>query len=361
MATIENDRPRLRPVSPVKTDQFTVYVANLKNYGKTAQIEANPNVELCYMSPDHDQVRIEGTALEDLGFLSSLESVGKEFMLKDNPALVSVAGLEKLNSLGTGAEISNNSILQNLDSLSALTQIGGRLQVSSCGGLRSINLPELTSITSDLRLSELGALTTFSAPKLELIGGELDVSFVSVTEMVLFTPSLGGIRIEDNADLTSISLPEAQWVNRVIVVGNTLLETLSLPLANMHSQATNEHHITIEDNPQLTTIDLTSFTRAHDSVRINNNDSLLNLNGLSSLASAENLHIKRNQRLNTVTGLASLQTLGTWGPSGLPWVSLEVSDNPSLPCSDIEQLVAQLGNPSVNGSRNDNNLNGCGL
>ncbi len=49
MATIENDRPRLRPVSPVKTDEFTVYVANLKNYGKTAQIEANPNVELCYL------------------------------------------------------------------------------------------------------------------------------------------------------------------------------------------------------------------------------------------------------------------------------------------------------------------------
>ncbi|MED5471543.1 MAG: pyridoxamine 5'-phosphate oxidase family protein, partial [Verrucomicrobiota bacterium] len=62
MATIENDRPRLRPVSPVKTDEFTVYVANLKNYGKTAQIEANPNVELCYLSPEHDQVRIEGAA-----------------------------------------------------------------------------------------------------------------------------------------------------------------------------------------------------------------------------------------------------------------------------------------------------------
>jgi len=67
LATIENDRPRVRPVSPVKTDGFTVYVANLKNYDKTAQIEANPNVELCYMSPDHDQVRIAGTAeiLED--------------------------------------------------------------------------------------------------------------------------------------------------------------------------------------------------------------------------------------------------------------------------------------------------------
>jgi general stress protein 26 len=62
LATIENDKPRVRPVSPVKTDGFTVYVANLKNYDKTAQIEANPNVELCYMSPDHDQVRIAGIA-----------------------------------------------------------------------------------------------------------------------------------------------------------------------------------------------------------------------------------------------------------------------------------------------------------
>ena len=33
--------PRLRPVSPVRTDGFTVYVANLRSYAKTAQIETN--------------------------------------------------------------------------------------------------------------------------------------------------------------------------------------------------------------------------------------------------------------------------------------------------------------------------------
>ena len=59
---MDGDQPRLRPVSPVRTDGFTVYVANLRNYHKTAEIEANPKVELCYLDDHHDQVRITGIA-----------------------------------------------------------------------------------------------------------------------------------------------------------------------------------------------------------------------------------------------------------------------------------------------------------
>ena len=62
LATVDGDRPRLRPVSPVRTDGFTVYVANLRSYHKTGEIEANPMVELAYLSADHDQVRISGRA-----------------------------------------------------------------------------------------------------------------------------------------------------------------------------------------------------------------------------------------------------------------------------------------------------------
>lgn len=62
LATVDGEQPRLRPVSPVRTDGFTVYVASLRRYGKTAEIEANANVELCYLDEDHDQVRITGTA-----------------------------------------------------------------------------------------------------------------------------------------------------------------------------------------------------------------------------------------------------------------------------------------------------------
>ena len=62
LASMDGDQPRLRPVSPVRTDGFVVYVANLKTYHKTAEIAANPKVELCYLDERHDQVRITGIA-----------------------------------------------------------------------------------------------------------------------------------------------------------------------------------------------------------------------------------------------------------------------------------------------------------
>jgi general stress protein 26 len=62
LATLDGDQPRVRPVSPVRTDGFTVYVANLRAYHKTAEIAANPKVELCYLDDRHDQVRITGVA-----------------------------------------------------------------------------------------------------------------------------------------------------------------------------------------------------------------------------------------------------------------------------------------------------------
>src|SRR5687767_7640666 len=62
LASIDGDQPRLRPVSPVRTDGFTVYVANLRMYHKTQEIAANPRVELCYMDDGHNQVRLTGVA-----------------------------------------------------------------------------------------------------------------------------------------------------------------------------------------------------------------------------------------------------------------------------------------------------------
>jgi general stress protein 26 len=62
LATVDQGRPRVRPVSPVRTEGFVVYVANLRSYHKTEEIAANPAVELCYLSAEHDQVRISGRA-----------------------------------------------------------------------------------------------------------------------------------------------------------------------------------------------------------------------------------------------------------------------------------------------------------
>ncbi|MDA0349331.1 MAG: pyridoxamine 5'-phosphate oxidase family protein [Verrucomicrobia bacterium] len=60
LASMDGDQARLRPISPVRVDGFTVYVANLKQYHKTGELEKNPKVELCYLDSNHNQVRITG-------------------------------------------------------------------------------------------------------------------------------------------------------------------------------------------------------------------------------------------------------------------------------------------------------------
>src|SRR4051812_21658449 len=54
VATMDGDQPRLRPVSPVREEDFVVYVASLRGSHKTGELEANEKVELCYLSEAHD-------------------------------------------------------------------------------------------------------------------------------------------------------------------------------------------------------------------------------------------------------------------------------------------------------------------
>jgi len=94
LATVDVQQPRLRPVSPVRVEGFTIYVANLRAYGKTAEISANPQVELCYLDEHHDQVRITGLAevLTDRALLDVIwESnplLRKYLGSPDNPELI---------------------------------------------------------------------------------------------------------------------------------------------------------------------------------------------------------------------------------------------------------------------------------
>ena len=94
LASIDGVHPRLRPVSPVRTDGFTVYVANLRSYHKTIEIAANPNVELCYMDDGHNQVRLTGVAeiLTDRPLLEEIWAANpllRQYLgTLDNPELI---------------------------------------------------------------------------------------------------------------------------------------------------------------------------------------------------------------------------------------------------------------------------------
>jgi general stress protein 26 len=94
LATADGDQPRARPVSPVKTDGFVVYVANLRMYHKTGEIAADPKVELCYVDSHHNQVRITGVAevLTDRALLQEIwdqNALMRQYLGSiDNPQLL---------------------------------------------------------------------------------------------------------------------------------------------------------------------------------------------------------------------------------------------------------------------------------
>ena len=94
LASIDGDQPRLRPVSPVRTEGFVVYVANLRMYHKTGEIAANPRVELCYLDDGHNQVRLTGLAeiVTDRPLLEEIWQANplmRQYLGSlDNPALI---------------------------------------------------------------------------------------------------------------------------------------------------------------------------------------------------------------------------------------------------------------------------------
>ena len=94
LATMDGQQPRVRPVSPVRTDGFTIYVANLRMYHKTEEIAANPRVELCYMDDSHNQVRLTGLAeiVTDRPLLEQIwhdNPLMRQFLgTPDNPQLI---------------------------------------------------------------------------------------------------------------------------------------------------------------------------------------------------------------------------------------------------------------------------------
>lgn len=87
LATVDpGGQPRVRPVSPVRTEDFTVFVANLRRYGKTAELAANARCELCYLDERHDQVRITAAA-EPLDRMQEADRALLDSIWAENPLL----------------------------------------------------------------------------------------------------------------------------------------------------------------------------------------------------------------------------------------------------------------------------------
>lgn len=81
LATIDGDRPRVRPFGVVDIFEGKIYIqtGNVKNVFK--QMRKNPKIEICTMSKDETWMRVSATAVRD----NRIEA--RQHMLDNNPSL----------------------------------------------------------------------------------------------------------------------------------------------------------------------------------------------------------------------------------------------------------------------------------
>jgi len=62
-ATMEGNKPRVRPMMPYLTEEGELYLALLGRSRTIPQIKANPNVEVCFVDRKMWYCRVSGTAV----------------------------------------------------------------------------------------------------------------------------------------------------------------------------------------------------------------------------------------------------------------------------------------------------------
>ena len=80
IATIDGDKPRVRPFGTAEIYEGKLYIQTGKMKNVSKQIEANPNVEICAFK-DGKWIRISGNLIRD----DRVEA--KKYMLDQNPEL----------------------------------------------------------------------------------------------------------------------------------------------------------------------------------------------------------------------------------------------------------------------------------
>ena len=65
LATVEGDRPRVRPFGTVDLFEGKLYFQTGKSKNVAKQIQANPKIEICGLLGNDQWIRVEATAVED--------------------------------------------------------------------------------------------------------------------------------------------------------------------------------------------------------------------------------------------------------------------------------------------------------
>ena len=143
------------------------FLKSINFIGKNLIINDNPNLSnlkgLENVSLIGGRLNIyENPSLSLLDGLEKLNSVRREVIIGSNPVLLNFDGLRNLSSIGTALIIGLNPALPNIDGLSKLTSVGGLLYIDSNATLSNLEgLRNLTLVSGNLYINNNPVLSSF--------------------------------------------------------------------------------------------------------------------------------------------------------------------------------------------------------
>ena len=259
---------------------------------------------------------IADTDWTDVSAVACLCDVGRDLVIRDIPALSSLAGLERLGAVAGRLTLANLDSLTEVD-LPGLVRVGGRLSVEPNPDLVAVRGPELVYV---------GSLSVQYAPRLAT------VLFPSLTHIQKDLALYGSDALDD---LTGF--PALMRVGGVVYLDQMNGLTSLRGLERLHEVGSLE----IVDADLLTSVAGPRLTTVPGILLLDGNGSLVSLDALSTLTRIGTLDVRDNDTLTEIQPLAGIDAV-----TG----DFIVTHNDRLPSSAAWDIVAEIGEENIAGS-----------
>ena len=238
-------------------------------------LEANPTLDALRIAPEarlHD-LRIENnTALSTLAQLAGRIRIDGDLVIRRQPHLSTLDGLNELTEVRGLLEISDNPALQVVKT-SVLTRLGG-LRIGDNAALTEVSLTGLTEADGTVELSHNPALRRIDWGPTPTVKGSFDIvanPSLEALDLSAVTRIDGDLGLVDLPRLAKLNAPNLQTVQSDLVVrGTTALKGLTLP--GLQSVA---GHLILQDNGALVSLgELSALERVGEQIYVHDNPKL---------------------------------------------------------------------------------------
>ena len=207
-------------------------------------------------------------------FDTRLEQVGKDIRIQDN-AKLSFFKVKELTSLAGGLVLKNNPVMTLLQGLESLRSVGGDLHLEGSDGLDVLPLDALEHVGGDFSFIDIAWVPNFYR-----LGRLLSIS--------------GNLRLTDNSHLGTPQFPHLSSVGKGVTIERNARMT---HLSGLNSLRSLES-LTVSGNPELLSLGALGSLRYVPIVNISDNPQLTTL-GLPELWFVNHLDIMNNEKLST--------------------------------------------------------------